>query len=457
MRAESELRRAQQAIATELYENSARQAVVKMGGGKTAAAMTAIKELIADGHIRCALGIAPKRVAQLVWTKEHKLWEHLQHLRVSLVSGPPAQRLKALLDTDADIYVIGVDNVQWLCEQLVKLPEDHKLFDLLFIDELSRFKNPTGKRAKSLMKLAKRWRPRWGLTGTPRPNGYEDQFTPLSLLTQNRLWGKSFYKWRNERFMALDYHQRTWSIRPEWRDRTIADIGTVTVTINESDMPDLPPLTPVFHWVDLPPSVMKTYRDMERQLFAKHGDNAAVLAANAAVATTKLAQIVQGFMYEEDGTVQHVHTEKADLLAEIVEDLNQNPVLVAYDFKEDLRVMKDLWPGLPYLGAGVSDKQAELHERLWNESKYPVLALHPASAGHGLNLQHGGSQMIWYGMTWSAELYDQTLKRFHRPGQGLHCFAHHILARHTIDEVKYSRVVDKMSAQQAFEKYLRRV
>lgn len=457
MRAESELRRAQQAVATELYENSARQAVVKMGGGKTAAAMTAIKELIEDGHIRCALGLAPKRVAQLVWTKEHKLWEHLQHLRVSLVAGTPAQRKAALLDADADIYIVGIDNTQWLCEQLVSLPEDHKLFDLLFIDELSRFKNPSGKRARSLSRLAKRWRARWGLTGTPRPNGYEDQFTPLSLLTQNRLWGKSFYKWREQRFMPLDFMRRNWSIRPEWRDRTIADIDTVTITISESDMPDLPPLTSVFHWVDLPPSVMSTYRKMERELFAKHGNNPAVIAANAAVATMKLAQIVQGFLYEEDGTVQHIHTEKADQLAELVEDLNGNPVLVAYDFREDLHVMQGMWKGLPFLGAGVSDKLAATHEEKWNKGEYPILALHPASAGHGLNLQFGGSQMIWYGMTWSAELYDQTLKRFHRPGQGLHCFAHHILARNTIDEVKYSRVVEKMAAQTAFEKYLRRV
>lgn len=457
MRTKADLRAAQQRTATYLYENDAVQAVLPMGAGKTAAALTAITEMIDDGVIRCALGLAPKRVAQLVWPKEPKLWEHLQHLKVSVVAGTPQQRHAALFDVDADIYMVGVDNAQWLVEVLEKLPEHHKLFDLLLIDELSRFKNPRGERAKALRKIIKRWNTRWGLTGTPRPNGWEDQFMPMTLLTQMAIWGKSFDKWRDERFMQTDYHGHQFALRPEWRDRTIADISRYSITISEEDMPDLPPLTPVFHWVTLPPAARKAYQDMEHKLFARYDRNPAILAANKAVATGKLAQIANGFMYDEAGAVQHVHTEKADQLVELFEELDGDPGLVAYEFFEDLTVIKELYPGIPHLGRGTTDKQAEQYEREWNERRIEKLALHPASAGHGLNLQYGGAQLIWYGLTWSAELYDQTLKRFHRPGQNRRCFAHHILARDTVDEIKYDRVIMKMSEQEAFRKYLRKV
>lgn len=457
MRLKSDLRAAQQRTATYLYEHDSVQAVLPMGAGKTAAALTAIAEMLDDGVIRCALALAPKRVAQLVWPVEVKLWEHLQHLRVVHITGTPERRLKLLLDTEADIYVIGIDNTQWLVDVLSKLPDHHKLFDLLLIDELSRFKNPRGARAKALRRIIKRWNTRWGLTGTPRPNGWEDQFMPMSLMTANGIWGKSFDKWREERFMAVDFHQRDWVLRPEWRDRTIADIARYSITISEADMPELPPLTPVFHWVSLPPAARKAYQDMERKLFAKYDNNPSVLAANKAVATGKLAQIANGFMYAEDGTVQHIHTEKADQLVELFEELDGDAGLVAYEFIEDLAVIKDLYPGIPHLGRGTSDAQAAQYEAAWNRRELPQLALHPASAGHGLNLQFGGAQMIWYSMTWSAELYDQTLKRFHRPGQNRRCFAHHILARDTVDEIKYDRVIMKMSEQEAFRKYLRKV
>jgi len=460
------MRAAQQRTATMLYESTALQAVLKMGAGKTAAALTAIKELLEDGHIRAALVVAPRKVSQLVWPAEPKLWEHLCHLKVCYVSGPPEQRRKLLLSGGYDIYSIGVDNLPWLLKLLADLPADHYLFDLLCIDELSTLKSPRGKRAQKMRDNAKRWKTIWGLTGTPRPNGYEDQFMPMAILTRGKLWGKKFDQWRAEHFAPenndfkggrVPLDQLKWEIRPEHEAKIAADISSVSITLADDDMPELPPLTSVFHWVDLPPKIMAYYRTMERDFVAKYKDNPAVMAANIAVASGKLCQIVQGFVYEDDVTVQLLHTEKADMLVELVEGLNGNPVLLTYEFKEDLQVLEERWPGLPYLGAGVSDKKVAQYEKQWNASQLPILGLHPASAGHGLNLQHGGSQMIWYGMTWSAELYEQTLKRFHRPGQRLHCFAHHILARGTIDEVKYNRVVGKMTAQQAFETYLRRV
>lgn len=457
MRQKSDLRPYQDRAVTTFYETNAVQAVMPMGSGKTVCALTAVRELIDDGVIRRALVLAPKRVAQLVWPREVNEWAHLKGLRVQLVAGTPAERMRALT-TEADVHVVGIDNIQWLVELLAKTSETNPVFDCLIFDELSRLKNPRSKRARALRKVSKRFKIKWGLTGTPRPNGWEDQFGPLTLLSDAKLWGKSFDAWRNQRFMALDFHGRNWTIRPEWRDRTLADVQSMSFTVDPNDMPELPELTTVIHWVDLPRDAKARYKDMEAKLVTQFKEGK-LLAGSRAIATGKLAQIANGFLYGEDGSedVEWLHAEKADLLVELVEERNDNPTLIAYEFVQQLKELRTMWEGLPYLGAGVSDKAAEAHERDWNARKLPVLALHPASAGHGLNLQHGGNTIIWFGLTWSAELYDQTLKRFHRSGQTERCFNHLILARDTVDEMKYDRVVQKMTDQEAFNRYLRRV
>lgn len=447
---------AQARVATYLYEHDSVQAVVPMGGGKTCASMTAIRELIDDGHIQAALVIAPKKVAKLVWTKEHKGWEHLQDLRIQLVTGSPAERMKKLLAPGFDIYVVGIDNVKWLLEVMKKLPPFHPLWHLLCVDEMSKFKNPRGVRSKLMRKYAAKWKIKWGLTGTPRPNGYEDQFAPLSILTGNKLWGKRFDPWRDQYFMATDYHGRTWTIRPEHRNRIRADISKFSITVRDEDMPELPPLQPLFHWVELPPSAQRHYETMKKELIALL-EKKNILAANAAVASGKMAQIAQGFMYDEEKGVQHMHSEKADLLSDLVECID-TPVIIVYEFREDLARLRELYgQDLPYLGAGVSDTKAELVEAEWNEGKYPRLAIHPKSAGHGLNLQFGGTDMIFYGMPWSAEDYDQTIKRFWRPGVKSRCRSHHIFARGTVDEIKFDRVTNKISEQEAFRNYIQKI
>ena len=466
MRLKTDLRGYQQRTVTALYERAELQAVLPMGAGKTAAALTAVSELIEDGAIRCALVLAPKKVAQLVWPNELQEWAHLQDMTCVTVSGTPLQR-ELLLSQDVELYVIGVDNTQWLVDKLKELPPDHRLFDCLIIDESSRFKNPRSKRARSLMKVRRHFKNVWMLTGTPRPNGYADQFKPLTLLTNGQLWGKQFDPWRETRFMkgtverdgsfTPSSYGHHWRIRPEWEQRTVDEINTVSLTIGPDEMPELPELAPVFHWVELPPAARKAYKQMERDLLARLRDERKIAASNVAVAAGKLSQAAQGFMYGDGNTdVEHLHTEKADLLVELVEDLDEN-VLIAYEFVEDLRVLNDMWPGIPYLGANQKDSAVAKYEAMWNAGSLPRLALHPASAGHGLNLQHGGRHMFWYGMTWSAELFDQTTKRFHRPGQKHRCFNHVILAKDTIDEVKYDRVINKMNEQEAFLKYMRKL
>jgi hypothetical protein len=467
MRPKTDLRPTQQALITDMYQEDRLRLVVPMGGGKTAAVLTTVRELIDDGEARCALVIAPKKVAQLVWPAETQEWEHLRHLRVTHVAGTPKQRLTALLDGNTQVFVVGVDNTQWLVTELAKLPEDHRLFDILVIDEDTKFKSPKSKRAKALFKIVGRFKQRWQLTGTPRPGGYIDLFTPLKLLTAGKLWGKSFYKWRQENFFPADYQGYVWAVHPHLEKQLVADAASVSVTVSE--MPELPPYTPVMHWLDLPDDALEMYAEMERDLIARHWDKGKetwIDAANRAVAQGKLSQLAQGFMYhtpsvvgtggEAEREVKWVHDVKLAYLAELLETLEDNAI-ISYEYQEDRDRLFGLLGDVPHLGSGVKDADTLRYEREWNEGKHRRMLLHPASAGHGLNLAKGGNQFIVYGMIWSAEMYDQMLKRVDRPGQSLPTFGHHLLVRNTVDEVKYHRVINKMSEQEAFRLYLRKV
>jgi hypothetical protein len=461
MRSRDQLRGAQQRSITALYEHVGQQAVVPMGGGKTASAQTAILEMKEDNVITCALVMAPKKVCQLVWGpgREHTEWEHLAGMKIQLVNGTPAQRKKKLLEPGFDIYVVGKDVTQWLVGELAKLPPWHPLFDVLCIDEISTFKSPRGKRFKAMKTVIKKFRTVWGLTGSPRPNSYADQYPLMKLITRDEIWPSNFDKWRMERFTPenpFDLQTTSWTVRPEWEQRIVRDISRWSFTVCEKDLPELDPIQPVYHWVDLPKKVMQQYKDMEKHLLVKE-EGWSVLAQTRAVASGKLSQIVQGFMYAEDGSTIQLHTEKTDMLADLLEGLNGDSSLIAYEFLEDLRRIKAMVPDIPWFGNGTTDKQTFQFEADWNAKRSQFLALHPASAGHGLNLQFGGSQCIMYGMTWSAELFAQLLKRFHRPGQKFQCFVHYIFARDTVDCVKFNRVHHKMSEEEAFRAYLKQI
>jgi hypothetical protein len=456
MRARSELRPYQTRVVDYLYENPEAFAVLKMGAGKTASTLTAILDLLGDKVIRHALVIAPKRVAKLVWPDEVKKWQHLSGLRMAVLDGPPPVRLRKLLAIDSrDVTVVGIDNVQWLVDAIEDWPADHPIFDALVIDETSKLKSPKGKRAKALAKVAKRFKNRWGLTGTPRPNSLLDLFTPAKIITGGRLWGNSYYKWQMDNFYLPNKWSYDWKIHPHKEAQLLADIATVSIALGEGEMPGLPGLSVIIDEVLLPKDTRDVYADMERDLFAV-ADDEGVIAMSRAIATGKLAQIANGFLYDDRGAAgaHIVHNEKAQWLAELVDELDGEPLIVVYEYQEDLAMIRRAFGQVPYLGSGVSDKQAQENVEAWNRGELPVFALHPASGGHGLNLQHGGSRMAWVAPTWSAELWDQTLARIYRPGQANHCMVHVCVARDTVDDLKRLRVLDKLSGQQAFEAYL---
>ena len=231
MRKREELRPYQVRVVDHLYENPEAFCVLKLGAGKTASTFTAISDLIDNGEIRHALVVAPKRVANLVWPDEIKKWEHLRSLSYTVLEGTPAQRVKKLANAEYDVTIVGIDNVQWLLELIEKWPDDHPIFDCLVIDETSKLKSPTSKRAKALAKVAHRFRNRWGLTGTPRPNSMTDLFNPIKIITDSRLWGRSFYKWQAENFYKdpHDFHGYKWLIHQHREAVLLAELSEADI------------------------------------------------------------------------------------------------------------------------------------------------------------------------------------------------------------------------------------
>src|SRR5215831_17868720 len=261
------LRSYQQRSATYLYERDAAFLIAPLGAVKGAAALTAFADLVRDGYRRHCLTLAPKLVAATVWPSEIASWDHLKHLRIAVLNGSPENR-RALLAAahEREVTVIGIDLVQWLVGELADLKADHPLFDLLIVDETSRLKDPSGKRARALLKIANRFKTRWGLTGTPRPNSIMDLFMPAAIITGGALWGRAFIPWQRRHFRPRDPFGREWTALPGAEEQIAAAFGTVAMTVADADMPDLPPLNLIETPITLPDAVMATYKGMAREL-----------------------------------------------------------------------------------------------------------------------------------------------------------------------------------------------
>lgn len=458
MRTLQDLRPAQARTAAELRSSAGVVAVLGMGAGKTAAALTAIADLRASGSIRAAVVAAPKTVATDTWPKEIAQWAHLQGLRMAVLSGSPAQRRK-LLGQPFDVYAIGIDNLIWLVDELEG--RDHPGLDQLVIDELSKLRDARGKRAKALLKAAGRFKAIWGLTGTPRPEGEEDLWMQLQIISGGTAWRQPFDEWRRSRFMPMDYQGYTWkchdfakrevlSVFNQWAFRVPPDAET-DIPFTAGDEQDT--------FVDLCDAAERDARTLDKELLVELGLDGATLkvdeldddtyfALNKAVATGKLTQVLQGFLYGSDGNVlQTYRPVKQAALVDLLDRVGGEPTLIAYHFKEDLAAIREAVPGLRVLADGGERTKARLIDE-WNDGQVQRMALHPASAGHGLNLQHGGRRIVWYHPTWSKELYAQTVKRLARPGQRLPVFSHRIRARHWLEDLRVNRVEHGLMEQQ---------
>ena len=429
-----------QAYATEYILNHPIVAVLlDMGLGKSVITLTAIFDLTLDSFlVRKVLVIAPLRVARDTWPAEIEKWDHLKGLKYTVVVGSEVQRKTALMKR-AQVYIINRENVEWLISRS-GIPFD---FDMVVIDELSSFKSHQAKRFKSLMKVRPKVNRIVGLTGTPSSNGLMDLWAQYRLLDMGQRLGRFIGRYREDYFVPDKRNQQvifSYKPKPGAEEAIYRLISDITISMEGADYLKLPEL--VINEVDvkLSEKEMKILDVMKRDLIATvKGEE--ITAANAAALSGKLLQMANGAVYDDQGTVLYIHDRKLDALEDLIEAANGKPVLIAYWFKHDLsRIQKRF--EVEVLSTSDSIKR-------WNDGEIPIAAIHPASAGHGLNLQAGGSTLIWFGLTWSLELYQQTNARLWRQGQKETVVIHHLIAKGTIDERVMKALNDKNNTQSA--------
>lgn len=418
-----------------------------MGTGKTVTTLTGIDrilfDLLEEGPV---LVIAPKRVAENTWSKECQKWEHLHHLNVSKVIGTEKQRLEAL-EKRADIYVINRENVVWLTEKCGKAWP----FPIVVIDELSSFKSAQAKRWKALRRVRGRIKRIIGLTGTPRPNGVEDLWPELYLLDQGERLGRTLTAFR-AKYLIPDKRNGNvvYSYLP--RDGAEAEIydriSDICMSIRKEDVLSLP--GQIYEDIELipPPSLLKQYKKFEREKVLECLDgNGEIMAGTEAALTNKLLQFANGAIYDMEGNVHELHNVKLDALEEMLEEAGGDPVLVLYAYKHDADRIRSR------VKCRALDKPEDIDA--WNRGEIPVALAHPASIGHGLNLQEGGHIIVWYGLNWSLELYQQANERLNRPGQTHVCRIYHLVLKGTHDERVLKALHNKDKGQAAALEALR--
>ena len=397
--------------------------LLDMGLGKTVITLTALNDLLFDCfEVSRVLVIAPLRVARNTWPQEIGKWEHLKHLRYSVVVGTEKERRDALRK-QASLYIINRENVPWLVEKT-----DFS-YDAIVIDELSSFKSWSSKRFKALMKVRPLAKRVIGLTGTPSGNGLMDLFAEFKVLDMGQRLGRFITKYRQDYFKPDKRNGQvvfSYAPLPGAEERIYEKISDITISMKAADHLRMPELIESEYSVRMNEEGKKMYADMCEQLVLQlKGDE--VTAANAGVLSGKLAQMANGAVYTDGRTTLHIHDRKLDALEDIVESMNGKPLLVAYWFRHDAeRIEKRV----PCVRLDTDEAIAR-----WNRGEIPVALIHPASAGHGLNLQSGGSTLVWFGITWSLELYQQTVARLYRQGQSAKTVVvQHIIAEGTIDE-----------------------
>lgn len=402
-----------------------------MGTGKTVTTLTAVdlllNDYLEDGPV---LVIAPKRVAENTWSKETAKWEHLRHLRISKIMGTQHERQAAILKK-ADIYVINRENVVWLVEYL----QGAWPFKIVVIDELSSFKSAQAKRWKALRRVRGRMRRIIGLTGTPRPNGLEDLWPELYLLDQGERLGKTLGAFRTK-YLTPDRMNGhiVYSYRP--KDGAEAEvyerIADLCMSVKKEDVINLPGQEYIDIELDAPPALLKKYKKFERdKVLECLNEDGEIVAGTSAILTNKLLQFANGAVYDLDKKVHCIHDVKLDALQEMVEAAEGEPLLVLYQYTHDAeRIRQHLWAKL-HIQCRALDKPQDFDA--WDRGEIPVALAHPASIGHGLNLQEGGHLIIWYGVPWSLELYQQANERLNRPGQRHVCRVYHLLLGGTHD------------------------
>ena len=414
--------------------------LLDVGLGKTSCALTAIKDLLDSGEVKKILVIAPLRVAKITWSDEIQKWDHLSGLRYSVVVGTEKQRLKAL-EKDADIYIINRESVEWLIHKSFKKFN----YDMLVIDELSSFKSYSAKRFKALMNMRHRLNRVVGLTATPSSNSLMDLFSEYKLIDGGVRLGQYITHYR-EKYFDPDKRNAnvifSYKLKPFAEEAIYSKIDDITISMKAVDYLKMPPILYNEIKVELDQKERKIYEILKKDMIVALEDKE-IDAMNAASLSNKLLQMANGSVYGEEKEVIHLHDKKLDALEEIVEAANGNSVLCAYWYKHDLERIKARF------GDKCQEINSEASIRKWNSGDIQIGLIHPMSAGHGLNLQSGGSILVWFGLTWSLELYQQTIGRLYRQGQTRSVIIHHIVSKDTIDERVMLALKNKEVSQDA--------
>lgn len=410
-----------------------------MGLGKSVITLSAIFDLCLDSFLVCkVLVIAPLRVARDTWPAEIKKWDHLKGLSYSVAVGTEKERIDAL-KKQSTLYIINRENVDWLVHKS-GIPFH---FDMVVIDELSSFKSYGAKRFKSLLKVRPSVKRIVGLTGTPSSNGLMDLWAEFRILDLGQRLGRYISHYRNTYFKPDKRNAQivfSYKPLPGAEEEIYKQISDITISMKSTDYLKMPEYVSNEVFVTLSDKEWKVYSEFKEEMVANLGDEE-IDAVNAAVLSGKLLQMANGAVYDSRNKAHVIHEKKLDALEDLIEGANGKPVLVAYWYKHDLERIKDRFP--------VRQIQSSKDIEDWNDGKIPIAVIHPASAGHGLNLQSGGSTLIWFGLTWSLELYQQTNARLYRQGQRDTVIVHHIITKNTIDEDVLLALTKKEKTQDA--------
>lgn len=418
--------------------------ILDMGMGKTISTLTVVEGLLYDSfNADKILVIAPLRVAEDTWSRETDKWQHTKHLKISKILGPRDKREKALKE-DADIYIINRENIPWLVDHLGKDWD----FDTVVIDELSSFKSHSSRRFKALRRVRPLMRRVIGLTGTLAPNGYMDLWSQIFLLDRGERLGKTITEYRQRYFTSIQKGSFTdWVIRPGAAEEIQAKIKDICISMKARDYLPMTDAVYLDHPVRMSETEKKKYKAMADDFIIQIAHEE-ITALSAAALSSKLQQLANGAVYYEDGKAVEFHSRKLDALEEIIESAGEEPVLVAYWFKHDLARIQKRIKGVRTLSS--SEDIAD-----WNAGKIKVLAIHPASAGHGLNLQDGGHIIIWFGLTWNLELYQQLNARLDRQGQKNVVTIYRIITEGTEDLRILAALDRKDQAQEALKESIK--
>lgn len=417
---------------------------IAMGLGKTVITLSAFNTLKYDRfEVSKMLVIAPKRVAEGTWSREAAKWDHLRHLRMSLALGSEKQRIRAL-NTPADVYIINRENVCWLVEYF----RNAWPFDMVAIDESSSFKSHQAKRFKSLTWVRPHIKRLVELTGTPAPNGLMDLWAQVYLLDLGERLGKHIGQFR-ERYFHPDKRsaQQVFTFKPkDGADRAIHErIGDICISMKAEDYLQLPDVICDDIPVVLDPAAERQYRQLEREMLLQVDENT-IDVGTAVALSNKLLQLCNGAVYDAEGTPVEIHRCKIEAFTELIEALNGQPALVFYNFRHDLTRIEEALKKSDLRVRRLTGPQDELD---WNARRIDILLAHPASCAYGLNLQDGGNHVIWFGLNWSLELYQQANKRLHRQGQTQKVIIHHLITAGGRDEDVIAALQDKSATQDA--------